>query len=125
MTRERHNPIDMIKYFWPTADVSHITYDPSLRKGDFDIIRQSSHDGTLIFSDEIIQNTVITLANMQAYHASRPPDWDMLDHIKYVVGDLKIAIVYGTVDLPAGRYPGQKERTRIPVKCEYIYKELA
>jgi hypothetical protein len=39
----------------------------------------------------------------------------------YIIGDARLATVFGEVDLPAGRYPGQRDRVRIAVKAIPIY----
>lgn len=40
-------PLDQLIRGWPC---DHITYDPKMRKGDYSIIRGSTHDGTLLFT---------------------------------------------------------------------------
>jgi len=40
--------------------------------------------------------------------------------MRYVVGPMLLSTVFGVVDLKCGRYPGQRERVRIPVICEVV-----
>lgn len=123
--KEHHNPLELIKRFWPEANVDHITYDPNLRKGDFNIIRQSGGDGTLLFTLGMLQKGLIGIANMTSFCASNEPDWSKVKSIKYTVGKMRHATVYGMIYLKCSKthkYPGQRERIRMPVKCEYIYK---
>lgn len=122
--REKHNPLNLIKNFWPDADATHIKYDPNLKKGDFNIIRQSGGDGTLIFTLEMLQEGLINLMNKQSFPTSNEPDWEKLKDITYTLGDMKHATVFGMIFLKCSKthkYPGQKERIRMPVKCEFIY----
>ena len=98
----------------------HITYDPTV-KHQYRIIRQQSHDGTLMSTYNLIQNALSTLFNRSSYYVPMgvvPEDCDVI----YTVGTIKIATVFGSVDLHCGRYPGQRERITIPVRCEYAKK---
>lgn len=123
-----HNPIELISSFWPSAYHRHISYDPHFRRDERDywIIRQSTHDGTLVFTNELLAKTLINLVRMESYHASREPDRGRLKMIKYKVGPIMHSTVFGRVKLSCSKthtYPGLSERTRMAVKCDYIYKE--
>ena len=115
--RERINPIDYLKKLgWPTE---HVTYDPKMRKGDYSIIRQTTHDGTLLFTLELLERTLHPLASRTSCHKSQESE-ARPENMRYVVGPLRIATVYGTVKLPCSdtmRYPGERQRTRIPVRA--------
>lgn len=112
--RHRINPIEwMKKRGWQT---DHITYDPKMRKGDYSIIRGSTHDGTLLFTNELLQEALVHLAAKASFHKPREAEFKAAKDVRYVVGPLRLATVFGTVDIPAGRYPGQRERVRIPVR---------
>ncbi len=122
--RERHNPLNLIKSFWPKANTSHVTYDPNLKKGDFYIIRQCGGDGTLFFIQEMMQEGLMNIVNCQSYCKSKEPDWDKVKGVKYTLGSINHATVYGMIKLRCSseyKYPGQRDRIRIPVKCEWIY----
>tara|TARA_R110000851_G_scaffold314459_1_gene476525 strand:+ start:131 stop:514 length:384 start_codon:yes stop_codon:yes gene_type:complete len=122
--KERHNPIDLIKQFWPEADISHITYDPELKKGEYKMIRGSGGDGTLHFTMEMLQDSLIHIVNECSYFKSTEPDWDKLKRIKYTVGTARHATVFGMIKLRCSsehKYPGQRERISFPVTCEYEY----
>jgi len=125
-SRLKHNPLELIKKWWPNADVSHIEYDPSMSKGDYSIIRQSSHDGTLLFTLQTMQEALLPIVNRQSYFKTEPPEnWSDVVNIKYKIGPMRHAVVFGdfaTSD-ECGRvheHPGQRERVRIPVICEII-----
>nr|DAM52222.1 MAG TPA: hypothetical protein [Caudoviricetes sp.] len=122
---EKLNPLEVIKQqIGITCD--HITYDPTLRKSksQYQRIRQCSHDGTMIFTCELLADTLLDLINMRSYAKNFPPEeGKTVVGIKYTVGSLWLSTVWGTVELPAGTYPGQCQRTRMSVVCEYIYAE--
>ena len=123
--KERHNPLELIKSFWPEANVDHIIYDPNLKVGDFNVTRQSCGDGTLLFTIEMLQNALIGIARMEVCCISNAPsDPSKVNGIKYTVGSMRHATVYGMIKLKHNLdrgSSGQRERIRMPVKCEYIY----
>ena len=125
-SRERHSPIELIKYYWSEADVSHITYDPKMTEGDYDIIKSSGHDGTRVFTDRMLQEALLGILNMVSFFKPKPPkDWEKVKGIKYTVGPMRHATVFGMIKLKCSeggqKYPGQRERVRMPVKCEFVY----
>lgn len=116
---ERHR-IDPVAYMrkkgWPC---DHITYDPKMRKGDYSIIRGSTHDGTMVFTHELVETPLALLVNRQTFHKPREAEFMAAEDVRYVVGPLRLATVFGLVKLPCSetmRYPGQRERVRIPVR---------
>ena len=111
--KARHNPIELMLKLYPDASLRHITYDPKLKKGEYEIIRQGTHDGTLIFTQEILQKSVLNILNETSYYIKTKPDWSRLKGIVYTIGKIKHCTVYGDVSM--------KERIRFPVICEYIY----
>ena len=120
----KHNPIELIERFWPEANHSHIQFDDNLkpRKGQFDIIRQSGGDGTALFTIQMLQDVLINPMNMQSHFKGDEPDFKRLKAIKYRVGSIYHAVAFGRVELKCGgKYPGQVERARMPVICEYVY----
>ena len=124
--KKRINPFNVVKYTWPEADVSHITLDPSLREGDFQVIREMKSDGTLIFTQQLLQEALLNIVNGNSYKVSEDVDWDNLLQIRYTVGEMRMATVYGLVHLNCSKttkYRGQRERVKMWVKCEYVYKE--
>ena len=125
--KERHNPIELINNFWPNATTEHITFDPSLKKGDYSINKESGGDGTMMFTIEMLQDCLINIVNMESVCLSTVPEnWDDVIGMRYTVGLMKHATVFGMIKLKCSKtnkYPGQLERVRMPVKCEYIYKD--
>ena len=125
--RDTINPLAIIEATWPEADVSHITFDPSLREGDFQVIREMQSDGTLIFTHQLLQKALTGVVNGRSYKTTDNVDWDNLLQIKYTVGEMRVATVYGRVHLncsKTNKYSGQKERVKMWVKCEYVYKDM-
>lgn len=123
--REIINPMDTIKAWWPNADISHITYDPNFRSKDREYwrIEQCGHDGTAYFSYEMMSKALLPIINMTTFFkGTAPEDWSKVKRIEYIIGPMKIATVYGMIELKCGRYPGMRERVRYPVRCKYIYE---
>ena len=98
-----------------------------MKAGDRDYwrIEQSGGDGTLIFTIKILQKALLPLLNKTTYYNQTPKaDLDRAVDIKYKIGDMWHSTVSGMIYLKCSKghkYPGQKERVRIPVKCEYVY----
>lgn len=99
-----------------------ITYNPKLSKrnhAQYDIVRNTTHDGTLIFERELIGNIIKNLADKTSFY--KKDNQEGVIDIIYEVGDISIATVFGMVNLPCGRFQGEKQRARLPVKCTLIY----
>ncbi len=102
--------------------VSHITYNPDIIK-EYDIIRGSSHDGTLIFTYENINRCLESLLNKESFFKPTEPNWDAVADIKYEVGDIEVVSEFKKADIPHGYAPCVHETVKIPVRCEYIMKQ--
>jgi len=112
--RDKYNPKDIIKQFWPNADSSHITYNPDLKDSqrDYWVRRETGHDGTLYFTYEMFQKALIELMNKHSYCSSRPPEFEKVKDIKYTLGPMKHSVVFGQIKLKCSEedfYPGQQE----------------
>jgi hypothetical protein len=105
--------------------LGHIKYDERLDNDyDYQIIRSSSHDSTLIYTMENISRALEPLVNKTTYckkDLTEDQLQDILD-IEYMVGNIKIESEYGTVEVPAGRISGVIETVSIPVRCKYTFK---
>lgn len=123
--RERHDPVKLIKWFWPDANIDHIAYDSKMTKGEYDIIKQCGHDGTKLFTYQMMQEALVRLLNMKThFKPTTPKDWGKVKAIKYTIGPMRHVTVFGMIRLKCSKtskYPGLVERIRIPVKCEYVY----
>ena len=101
-------------------DIPWIKVDSNI-KPEYNIIRRCSHDGTLMFTANVIAKALEPLFNMTScYTKTKPNDASKIKEIRYIVGDLELKSEFGMVDLPIGRYPGQTDTVTIPVRCEYI-----
>ena len=88
---------------------------------DYWRIEQCGHDGTMYFSFRMMQELLWPILNKTTCFKSKAPtDWSRVIDVKYTVGQIRHVTVYGKVDLRCGRYPGQRERVRMPVQCELI-----
>jgi len=123
--KSKLNPIELINNFWPEASTDHIAYDGNLIKGEYDMIRECGGDGTMLFTQEMLQKVLIHIVNMDSYFAkSEPKDWSKVKGIYYTVGPVRHVTVFGMIKLNCSndrKYPGQKDRARMAVKCTYIY----
>ncbi len=126
-TRERLNPIEFIKNWFPEADISHITYDPNIKAGDRDywLIRESGGDGLYMYTVQMLQKAVLPLINKSTYdNTVLVEQLENVKDVKYTIGDMWHSTVFGMIYLQCSKtkkYPGQHERVRIPVKCELIF----
>lgn len=113
--RQRIDPMEYLKNVHGIVP-PHITYDPKMRKGDYNVIRQSAHDGTFAFTYELLDIALKPIVEKRAYYKARTDEYMAAKDVRYVLGPLRLSTVTGTVDLPCGRYPGERQRTRMPVK---------
>lgn len=95
----------------------HITFDPKVDH-QYRIIRSHSHDGTTMFTRDLLSGCMRRLFNRTTHFKPMgPPPENHLPY--YTIGNIRHAMVFGKVNLPAGRYPGCRESFVIPVRCEY------
>lgn len=124
--REKINPIEFMQQHWPGIDISHIEYDPGLKRSgrQYSIIRQTGHDGTLLLTLQLLRGAVIPLMKQESCFKPDMVDNDTgLIGMRYKIGPIQLSTCVGMVDLKCGRYPGQVERVRIPVICEKVYQQ--
>jgi hypothetical protein len=120
------DPIEVISNMWPDAGINldHIKYDPEMTKGQYSIVRQSGGDGCLAFTHAMFREALLPLINMQSCLKKDAGNLEGIKAIKYTIGKMKHAIVYGQIYLRLSKtqkYPGLRERVRIPVNCEYVF----
>lgn len=109
---------DVIWTMYGIETPKHIRTNAKLTRlngGQFDIVRECSHDGTLLFTKELLGKAIESLVNKTAYY--KLDNMESVVDIEYEIGLISIATVFGRVELPAGKYPGERQRVRIPVKC--------
>jgi hypothetical protein len=103
-------------------EVDHICYDESVNE-DFQYIvgNESTHDGTLIFTNKLIKDTLIRLISKQLYYRDTMTDEEFvnLKDVEYIVGDMKLETQRG---VRASFGTGIKQLVRIPVRVNYVYK---
>lgn len=95
----------------------HIVVDPKV-KYQYRIIRHCDHDGTLLFSHDLIVKAMENLLCRTSYYRRDPIPEGMVP--RYTIGRIRIAAVFGMVDLKCGRYPGMRESVIIPVRVEHV-----
>jgi len=120
----KHNPLILIEHYWPEVNISHIVYNPKLRKCQYQIIRRVTHDGLLLYVQEMVANALVLLVNKQSYFkGNTPKDWSKVKNIRYTIGPVLHTVEYGRVYLPCSmehKYPGQVDTIKIPINCEIV-----
>jgi hypothetical protein len=119
--RKEYYTIDEVCKMYDIEVPSHIKTNEKLSRvndAQFDIIRNSTHDGTLLFTRELLGRAIENLVNKESFY--KGDNMEGVTDIEYEIGLISLSTVFGTVDLPVGRYPGEKQRVRIPVKCKLI-----
>lgn len=122
--REWVNPLELLTRLresgYVTGPVSqHIVFDPTVngRHCDYRIMRSSKHDGTYLFHLELIGKVLNPLLNRTSTRRGREND---AAPVRYRVGMMRCANVFGVMDTPWGRRGFcQRERLCLPVVCEY------
>ena len=102
---------------WVDGAERHIEFSPSA-KPQYHIVRGSTHDGTLLFSRELMLEALEPLISCSSYFK---PDGEPESphHVRYIVTGIRRVVVTGEVYLPISKtrkYRGQRERIRIGVK---------
>lgn len=103
--------------------LQHIKYDPKVNDDyDYKIIRNSAHDGTFLFTMELMEKAVIPLINRTTYYKLAIPNEKEHDRTRfsYTVGDGVIKREFRDIKIGDGMYPGQDETIEIPVKFHYV-----
>jgi hypothetical protein len=109
------NPVDVLKSLDRTLP-EHTTVNPLLSKlngAQYEIIRSSTHDGTLIFEKELLLAVLFPVIYKLSF-------W-IHEKIaeKYEIGLIRLETTYyDIVDLPCGKFPGEKQLATMPVKCK-------
>lgn len=123
--KDKINPIDFLSVECGLT-ARHIIFDPAtkMNSSQYRIIRQHSHDGSLVFTRDLLVDVMLPLLIMTSCFKQEPPDnGRKLIGVEYTVGYLYMATVFWDIDLPIGIKHGQKERFSIPVNCKYIYDD--
>jgi hypothetical protein len=122
------DPIKEISYilesngYGKNLRVGHITYDNKINKDyQYQIIRESTHDGTAVFTQGLIFKALSNLINKQSYYKGNISE-DQLSKVKdvnYMIGDIKLETEYG---VKAEFGAAIRQVVSIPVKVEYEFK---
>lgn len=104
---------------YPEGELTHVKYQEGMIENDVQIIRQSTHDGTFLFTKELMFESVKPLILMTLY-SKRNISEENLKEVKsfnYTVGDLKLETTFNDPIYPTK----QTDKVTIPVKVEYIF----
>jgi hypothetical protein len=98
-----------------------IAYDPKV-KPQYVIRRASKHDGTFVFSKELMLKALMPLFEKSSFFIPdgyAPNGMEM----RYTVGRIKRFSVYGKVRVPVGMILGQRECVLVPVRYRFVKAE--
>lgn len=92
--------------------LQHVKYDEKINESyDYQIIRQSIHDGTMLFSEMVIQESLLPLMKKESCHIDYV-NKDVKD-ISYLIGDITLETEFENNK--------QVDTVKIPVKCNYEF----
>ncbi len=120
--KEYVNPESVCVNMMGIALPEHITINPNLTKktgAQYEIIRGSSHDGTLLFTCQLLAKCMEPVVNKKSYWKGQ--NLEGVKDVKYEIGVISMATVFGRVKVPAGEINGERQRVRMAVKCTLIY----
>lgn len=92
--------------------LQHIQYDEKVNdEYDYQIIKQSTHDGTMLFTNSIIQEVLIPLMKKESCHVDYVNKG--VKDISYIVGDISLEKSFENNK--------QTDLVKLPVKCKYEF----
>lgn len=115
--REWVHPFDLFRTLGVNPDTlpPWITFDPETAT-QYVIRRGSTHDGTHMFTYELIRDLLEGVASRTAMCNSDPWSDEDWPHVRYALGWVRHAITFGRYRLPCGLYPAQQEVFNMPVR---------
>ena len=119
------NPLEMINDFFEKPTLNHITFNKETNNDyEYKIIRESKHDGTIMFTCNLIEEALRPLVfKTTCYKKTMPSEAELklIKDIKYTIGEIELKRAFGEVMIYGHKRFGQTDVISIPVKCEYIY----
>ncbi len=114
------------KVFINPSEISNlpdfVTVNPKLTKetgAQYEIIRSSTHDGTMVFTKELLMSVLSPIVNRVSFF--KPEEPTDMSKVRYEIGLIKLETDFREkVTLPCGEFPGQVEKTTLPVKMEVL-----
>lgn len=120
----RHNPIDWLRSNGVTPQ-PWLLFDPTIVKGvtphSIYRARQHRHDGTLLFTIQAAAEVLEPLIERMSFYIPDPPERHPEQAPFYRLGWLRFASTFppAGVNLPAGHFPGMRERVSISYVVEW------
>ncbi|WP_047474384.1 hypothetical protein [Bacillus siamensis] len=97
--------------------LGHVSYDESVNEEfDYKLTANSTHDGTLLFEIQTIEEALIKLINRKTYCPNTFPVDKKIEELKdisYIVGDIELVNDFYRAK--------QKTAVSIPVVCNYVF----
>lgn len=107
-------------------EISNIKYHKDINKNfQYKIIREITHDGTLIFTKNVIIEIFYDLLNCKTIYKPLVDNIDLssIKDINYTIGDLEIKREKVSKVSDNKKFSGIKEIFELPVYCELIINQ--
>ena len=86
----------------------------------YHIIRRGVHEGTLLFTHDLIRSAMLPLLRAESYWAKEVPEQGMLP--EYIIGDIVLREVQEYVKPERFTWPTMCEEVIIPVRADWRYR---
>lgn len=106
------------KLYIPEWADKYVKYNPNVDK-QYEIIRESRHDGTLIFTKQLILEVMKPVLLQTSYWTLMGEPQEDVKEIHYEIGDIDLESTYNESGFPFSTTDVMK----MPVKCKYIYED--
>lgn len=105
-------------------NIRNIKYKKNVENDyEYHIIRSTTCDGTMMFLDELILDTIGEMCVSASYYKNKPPvNIEEVERINYEIGNIKVTEEhedFGTEEKP---WLHTRWIISIPVRTEYVYK---
>ena len=114
-----------ISDIWPEHkdDLTHISYDKNMKFKDCDAryVRRCGHDGTLLFSQEMLEKLLINILNSKIHYKNN--DLYKTHKVEYVLSDISNAAVFTKIKTGAGMIDGMRESASVMIKINYVKED--
>jgi hypothetical protein len=121
----KEDPLLWIEQMFPKKDIKHIKYDEEVIP-EYNRIESSMHDGTLIFTHELIFKVLHPIVFKNSYSIKKPPPGGIdgiINNIRYTIGKLHICDVPGKWSFGPVKH-AIKEVVFMPIKTSFENKSI-
>ncbi|MFO1442899.1 hypothetical protein KDN24_06675 [Bacillus sp. Bva_UNVM-123] len=101
--------------------LGHVTYNENVNSSyDYQIIRSLEHDGTLLFTQNLIDEVLFPIIKKQSYSKNTITEAQLktVTDINYTIGDIILESEYG---VKVKHFNGMRDTATLPVRVEYVF----